>query len=70
VTNAEKFYDAVMRLPVVAFGLFFLVRAIAQHHARSTEAGDGGAVWTHPASALSGRRRIDKNHILAEIIHL
>lgn len=29
MTSAEKFYDAVMRLPVVAFGLLFLVREIA-----------------------------------------
>lgn len=29
MTKAEKFYDAVMRLPVVAFGLFFLVREVS-----------------------------------------
>lgn len=29
MTNTEKFYDAVMRLPVVAFGLFFLVREVS-----------------------------------------
>ena len=29
MTNAEKLYDALMRLPVVAFGLFFLVREVS-----------------------------------------
>lgn len=29
MTNAEKFYDVVMRLPVVVFDLFFLVREVS-----------------------------------------
>ena len=29
MTKAEKFYDAVMRLPVIAFDLFFLVREVS-----------------------------------------
>lgn len=29
MTNAEKYYDAVMRLPVIAFDLFFVVRELS-----------------------------------------